>query len=160
MTLIMLLFDAARINFGYFWALKIKNMRKIAALFFTLAVILFAANNANAQKAKTEISSVKQKGETVRFTITSSKPLIFGSNRYILYIGERPFSRSDIPGDENNRIISFLINADEFNSLKEGANIYFSYGQINVGAHDMEDYVRQNRRCWSLGKFSKTMLKK
>lgn len=50
----------------------------------------------------------------------------------MLYIGESEFTVSDVPGDEDNRTISFLIDRDEFNTLKEGENIYLSYGRIAV----------------------------
>ena len=136
-------------------------MKKLASLFFTITIILFFTGNSIAQeKAKMTITSVKQKGETVRFTITSSKILIFGGNRYVLYIGDQEFTMSDVPDDENNRIISFPLSMAEFRLLKEGAGIYLSYGRIDIEEHDMGAYARQNRKCWSLGKFSKTMLKK
>ncbi len=135
-------------------------MRKIIALFFSMVVLVSYTNNLQAQKAKTEIASVKQSGEVVRFTVTSSKPLIFGNNRYVLYIGDKEFALSETPADENNKNISFLIGAGEFSSLKEGADVYVSYGHINMEEQDVAAHAQRSHKCWHLGKFSSSMLTK
>jgi hypothetical protein len=135
-------------------------MKKIISLFFSMAVMVLYANNLIAQqKASATITSVQQKGENIWFTLTSSKPLIFGDNRYVLYIDGREFVTSETPADENNKVISFVLSANEFNSLKEGADIYLSYGHINTEEQDIVTYAQQSRKCWPLGNFSKAMLK-
>lgn len=135
-------------------------MRNIVALIFSLAVMVLFANNVQAQKAKTEIASVKQSGEVIRFTVTSSKPLIFGNNRYILYIGDKEFTLSETPADENNKTITFLLREDEFKALNEGAVIYLSYGHLNMEGQDVAAYAQRSHKCWQLGNFRSGMLVK
>ncbi|MCD6011052.1 MAG: hypothetical protein K0Q79_914 [Flavipsychrobacter sp.] len=135
-------------------------MKKIIALFFSMAVMVLYANNLTAQqKPTTTVTSVAQKGENIWFTLTSSQPLIFGDNRYVLYIDGREFVKSNTPQDEDNKVVSFLLSADELNSLKEGSGIYLSYGHLKIEYQDMEALSQQSRRCWSVGKFTKAMLK-
>src|ERR1039457_5440086 len=134
-------------------------MKKITALFFTLAIMLFFTGNTVAQeKAKTEITTVKQKGETVHFTLTSSKPFIFGNNRYVLYIGEKEFFRLEQSKKNGKGYMTFYIPIQDFNNLREGDGIYLSYGTVDTGDENLEE-VAKGCRCWSLGKFSKSLLK-
>jgi len=137
-------------------------MKKIAVIFFSLAALLFVATGQTQaqEKAITEITTVKQKGETILVTLTSSKPFIFANNRYALYIGEREFTKYDQKKENDKGILTFVIPADEYNIFRDGDNIYLSYGTINVAETDMEAYAKQSRRCWSLGKFSSSMLTK
>ncbi|MFI5195795.1 MAG: hypothetical protein ACHQD8_01780 [Chitinophagales bacterium] len=136
-------------------------MRKIIIIFFSMAIMLFFSGYAIAQeKPKTETTSVKQKDETVRFSLTSSKPFIFGSNRYVLYIGNKEFTRNEQSHKNGKGYMTFLIPADDFNSLQEGAGIYLTYGQVNVEEADMNEMSKNSRRCWSLGQFSKNLLTK
>src|SRR5579871_2710315 len=105
-------------------------MKKIFALFFSLLIAAFFLGNAIAQeKPKTEVTSVKQKGTTVRFSLTSSKSFIFGSNRYILYIGNKAFMLNEQSHKNGKGYMTFLIPVDEFKQLGDGANMYLSYGQ-------------------------------
>ncbi len=136
-------------------------MRKILTLIVGAVLIVLSNGNLSAQeKAKTEITSVKQKDQTILFTLTSSKPLIFADNRYVLYVGKKAFVRSEVPGEENNRTISFLIGEQEFNTLNEGANMYLSYGDLDIESMDMEAYTAESIKCWSMGKFTKALLTK
>ncbi len=136
-------------------------MRKIIALFFSMAVMVLYANNLTAQqKAAASITSVKKTDENIRFTFTSSKPLIFGDNRYVLYIGNKEFTKSEVPGDENNKTITFLLTQNEFSALNEGADIYVTYGHVNTEEQDMAAYAQKSHKCWALGKFSGSMLTK
>ena len=71
--------------FNYIWFTEFKNMKRIFTLIITAVLIMLSNSNLSAQeKAKTEITSVKQKDQTIRFTLTSSKPQIFADNRYVL----------------------------------------------------------------------------
>ena len=134
-------------------------MKKIVSVFFTLAIIMFFTGFVSAQqKAKTDITSVKQTGEMVRFTMTSSRPFIFADNRYILYVGGKEFTRSEQTEQDEKGILTFLIPAGEFNALKDGESMYLSYGEANAEEQDMETYTKQSLKCWSLGKFSSSLL--
>lgn len=136
-------------------------MRNLIALFFSLCVLLSFSGNAIAQeKAKTQVSSVKQKGETVRFTLVSSRPFIFGNNRYLLYIGGKEFKRNEQWKKSGKGYLSFFIPESDFGKLVEGSDIYLTYGSVNIEEADMEELAAKSRKCWSLGKFSKSMLTK
>ena len=136
-------------------------MRKIIITFFSIVIMLFFSGYVIAQdKPTTQISTVKQKGEIIRVSLTSSKPFIFGSNRYILYIGNKAFTRNEQSHKNGKGSMTFLIPADDFDRLPEGANIYITYGQVNVEEDDMVEMSKTSQRCWSLGKFSKNLLTK
>src|ERR1700733_9363517 len=108
-------------------------MRKIATLIFILFATCFFTGNVIAQeKATTEIVSVKQEGETVRLALQSSKPFIFGNNRYVLYVGTKEFFAHGEQSKENGKgQMTFVIPAQDFNNLKEGDGMYLSYGKVD-----------------------------
>jgi hypothetical protein len=137
-------------------------MKKAIFLFFSLAITFFFSGNATAQNKPTvAISSVKQNGKTVNFTLTSSKPFIFGGNRYVLYIGDKDFMLNTQSHPNGKGIITFFIPEEDFNSIKEGAGVYLTYGHIfKDGDPSMEAKVAQNSHGWALGKFSKGLLTK
>jgi hypothetical protein len=110
------------------------------------------------EKAVTKVSVVQQKGETVRFSLTSSQPFIFASNRYMLYIGDKEFALNEQSVEHEKGLMTFLIPAADFKALRDGASIYLTYGQVDVTLTNMEEMANTTRRCWSLGKFSKDLL--
>lgn len=134
-------------------------MQKPVLLFLSFLLFFFTPGYLTAgEKAIVKISSVKQKGEEVRLAVSSSKPFIFGSNQYVLYIGGKEFTRTEESSEENKRIMSFLISRTEYRAIKEGAKMYLSYGRVEDT--DMEQYAKQSMKCWKLGKFSRKLLKK
>jgi hypothetical protein len=135
-------------------------MKKIILLSFALIITFFVSGNVNAQeKAQTKISSVTQKGETVRYSLTSSKPFIVGNNRYILRIGDKDFFRYEQSDNKGSGSITFLIPENDFNALAEGNSVYLTYGKASEDA-DMEGLAKKSPRCWLIGKFSKDILTK
>jgi hypothetical protein len=135
-------------------------MKKILFLSCTLIITLFVAGDVSAQaKSKVEISSVKQKAETVRFMLSSSKPFMVGDNRYILHIGDKEFSRYEQSKNNGKGYITFLMYTDDFDKLENDKKVYLTYGSVSEEA-DMEKLSKQSARCWSLGKFSKGLLTK
>jgi hypothetical protein len=142
-----------------FELLKIKNMKKISVLFFNvLAAVLFSASIMAQEKAQTKLTSVKQSGETVRFSLTSSKPFIFANNRYVLYVGTKEFFGLEQSKKDGKGYMTFIIPLSDFNNLKDGDGMYLSYGKVDAEAVNMEELAK-GRRCWGLGKFSKSLLK-
>lgn len=137
-------------------------MKKILFLLFAFFVMAGNATNLNAQgrtKAAVTITSVKQSADQVRFTIKSSRPLIFGNNEYVLYIGKKEFSLSEVPQDDANKTITFLLNETDFKALEEGAPMYVTYGHVNTEM-DMVTYAQQSHKCWAIGTFNKALLTK
>lgn len=142
-----------------FELMKIKNMKKISVLIFSVLVALcFSANVMAQAKPQTQITTVHQQDETVRFSLSSTKPFIFGDNRYVLYIGHNEFFAHEQSKQDGKGYMTFLIPADEYSRLKEGAAIYLTYGKVNVDEQDMTNLAKTSR-CWPLGKFSKSLLK-
>jgi hypothetical protein len=143
------------------------NMRKLTFLLLCLLLTCgFASHALAADKPKTTITSVKQKGNEVVFTLTSARKFIVGGNEYILHIGDKTFKNyRHISNSPNRGVMAFLIPADDYNALAEGSNIYLTYGRI---ASDEEDEVAaieelakaNNRRVWPLGKLNKKMTTK
>ncbi len=138
-------------------------MKNITVLLLVILLMLpYAERAAGAEKVKTKVSYVRRKGELVEFSVTSSKPFIFGSNKYYLHVGDREFTRAAQSKSNGKGRLTFLIPEEDFRALKEGAGVYLTYGNPNVedGA-SYEDLSKINSaRCWSLGKFSRSMLAK
>lgn len=137
-------------------------MKKILFLVFSLFILTIGTNPIHAQsrlKATVTIASLKQTGDQVRFTIKSSRPLIFGNNEYVLYIGKKEFSLSEVPADDANKTITFLLNEADFKALEEGAPMYVTYGHVNTEM-DMVAYAQQSHKCWAIGTFNKALLTK
>ena len=107
-------------------------MKNIFALLFSLTIAIFSSGNIIAQeKPVTQLTSVRQNGETISFSLTSSQPFIFANNRYVLYIGQKEFL-SLVQSKENGKgYMTFYVPARDFNSLAEGSGMYLSYGKID-----------------------------
>ncbi len=137
-------------------------MKNISKLFLGVAILLSVSGNVFAQqKIAKSIASVKEDGDFIYFSLTSPKPFIFGNNRYILHIGSTDFFRNkqSINRDRTGSM-TFLIPVADFNMLKDGAAIYLTYGQPSTDNNDLEELSKADVPCWSLGKFSKTLLTK
>jgi len=131
-------------------------------IFLLLALTIAFLNPLKSQaqsKAKIEISTIKQKGETVKVTVSSSKPFIFGSNKYILHIGDKICSHYEQTKKEGKGYLAFLVPSSEYKALTNGANIYLTYGHVDEDAN-LEALSKQNARCWALGTFNKVPLTK
>ena len=137
-------------------------MKYITALFFSLVILLpFPGKSFAQEKAKTKIAHVKQKDDLVLFSLTSSKPFIFGNNKYYLHIGDKEFTRNEQSKSNGEGRMTFLIPADDFNTLNENAPIYLTYGVVSRDGTNMEEMSKVNFvQCWSLGKFSRKLLTK
>jgi hypothetical protein len=137
-------------------------MQKLIVLFFCLLAIMFFPDRSVAQeKAKVEIVSARQKGNTVLFTVASSGNFIVGGNVYVLHIGDKTFSHYKQSVAHGKGSLAFLIPAADFNNLKEGANIYLTYGNKNETEKGMEEMSKPGQGpCWALGKFNPQILTK
>ena len=138
-------------------------MKNITTLLLSLVLIMpFSGKALATEKAKTKIANVKQKGELVLFTLTSSKPFIFGGNKYYLHIGDKAFTRCEQSKSNGKGRITFLIPEGDFTALRDGASIYLTYGNPSVedGATYEELSKANGAKCWSLGKFNRAMLSK
>ena len=57
--------------------------------------------------------------------------------------------------------MTFMLPVNDFDALREGSDIYLTYGQPTTDNSELEELSKSdNMRCWSLGKFSKTFLTK
>ncbi len=142
-------------------------MRSKFLYILSLVVLLCATSAAYAlEKAKIKIANARQKGQTVSLTLSSSKPLRVGGNRYVLHIGAKDFVRSQQTKTKGKGTISFLIPIDEFNKLNDGEIMYMSYGNLmSEGELPTEQQLTDltnspTEQCWSLGKFTKKILTK
>ena len=138
-------------------------MKKIATLLFCILLVMSVSHKAFAtEKPKTRISYVKQKGDLVRFSLTSSKPFIFGSNKYYLHIGDKEFTRAEQSKSNGKGRLTFLIPSTDFKALKDGNAIYLTYGDPGVADEaGFEELCKAGSpKCWSLGTFNKSMLSK
>jgi hypothetical protein len=109
-------------------------------------------------KQAVAVGTATQKGNTVRFTITSPKAFIFGSDRYVLHIGDKNIMRYEQARKDGKGTLTFLLTDTEFKALSAGDDMYLIYG-TPVDGQDLADKAQQSKRCWSLGKFDPAMLK-
>ena len=141
-------------------------MKKLMTLLLCCAMTFAIPQVASAfEKAKTKISTVKQKGNEVVFTLTSSKRFIVGGNDYILFIGNKHFEENRNLSIDGKGIMTFIISKEDFGKLTDGDGIYLTYGHMTRDeeheGEEMAELCRQNnKRVWSLGKFSSKMLTK
>jgi len=133
-------------------------MQKSIVLFFSLLAVFFIPGRSVAQeKAKVEITTAQQKGNTVEFTLTSAKKFIVGGNVYVLHVGDKTFSHYK----QSMHSLSFLIPSGDFNNLSDGANVYLTYGNENEPERSLEAMSKPGQGpCWSLGKFNAQILTK
>lgn len=136
-------------------------MRKITVLLLSLFLSLTHTSTVSAQtKAQTTISAVKQKGTNVNFTLSSTRPFLYAGNRYILYVGDKEFTRYDQVKLEGKDNISFIVPVEAYKTFRDGDAMYLTYGKLFHEGADRAAVAKQNKRCWSLGKFSPSLLTK
>ncbi len=129
----------------------------------TLMLLLATAGSVVAQdksKPKTEFTGIRQREGLVRISLTSSRPFIFGSNTYALYIGRQECTRNEQWQTKGRGFMTFFMETDEAAMLQDGADMYLTYGTVNVNEEDMQALSKTSRRCWYLGKYHKTKLTK
>ena len=139
-----------------------KTNMKNTIIFFTLIVVLLVSGRGFAQqKAEIKMGAVKQDGKNVDLTLTSAKKFIVGGNYYILYVGDKEFSKTTQAYYKGMGSLTFFIPVGDFSNLTEGADMYLTYGRVFKNATQGRDEIAKvNAKCWSLGKFSKKLLKK
>ncbi len=134
---------------------------KIILLSGLLFILALPLRSIAQEKAKTSVSSMKQKGSTVAITLTSSKPFRMGGNIYVLHVGSKNFEHSSQASNKGKSTITFPVSMDEYNALQEGAGMFLTYGRIKEEGVDMERLSKlKSNKCWSLGKLNKSMLTK
>ena len=97
---------------------------KIILLSGLLFILALPLRSIAQEKARTSISSIKQKGSTVAITLTSSKPFRMGGNIYVLHVGSRNFEHSGQGSSKGKGTITFPVTMDEYNALQDGAGMY------------------------------------
>jgi len=113
--------------------------------------------------ASASLAAVIEKGNTVEFTLTSSRPFVFGNNRYVLHIGDKVFFRNRQSYDETTLVgsLTFMVDKNDFNALQNGKGIYLTYGYAEETEQALEEFTKNKfPGSWSLGKFSKDILSK
>ena len=141
-------------------------MKKISVFLLCLAMSCTLPQlSMAAEKAKTKITTVKQKGNDVAFTVTSSRPFIVAANIYILHVGNRSFENSRDLSDEQKGVMTFYIPNEDYAALADGTATYLSYGRVTRDEDKTEQvladmYKHNSRKVWYLGKFSRKMLSK
>lgn len=137
-------------------------MKNTFLLFFTLVFVCFSPKPASAQeKQKATVSLIRQNGNTVTVTITSSEEFYIGGNTHILHIGNKHYDRNEQNNVDGKGILKFFIPANEFKVLKNGTKMYLTYGELDMeNEQEIEAYSKEREsRCWALGKLNKKMLK-
>jgi hypothetical protein len=141
-------------------------MKNRIVLFITcLSIFYFSANVTAQEKAKTEITSVKQNVQTVEFTVESTKPFYMGGNIHILHIGNKDFKYSKQAKEDGKGILTFLIPVADWTALTDGDAVWMTYGNLFKTAPDQQTDIKalcekSPDKCWYLGKFNSGLLKK
>lgn len=138
-------------------------MKKILHLLLLLVVMGTSIQPTAAQdKQKAKIGQIKLENDKVTVTVTSSKEFYVGGNVHILYLGDKSYSLYDQQNEDGKGMLKFYVPVDEFKSIKDGARVYMSYGELVLEEGEtVEDVCKENFcPCWSLGKLNKKQLKK
>lgn len=139
-------------------------MKKHLFIFLIPALVGFGAVCAQTvSKPVIKIESAHKKGETVFFTVQSTKEFYVGGNVYILHIGDRRFAHSEqTTNADGSGELSFMIPESEYAQLAEGVKAFVTYGQL-LDENDEQAFAelskQPNTQCWSIGQFSKKLLK-
>lgn len=100
------------------------------------------------------LQSVEEVNEWQVITLQCDQPFIIGANRYVLYIGELPFFKSNYQ-DGNVSIMQFYLTKTEFAQLKDGAPIRLSYGLIRENSDGLPDFTSPNPILYEVGNWKK-----
>lgn len=133
-------------------------MRKLSLLLIACFSIIFS-DTAFAQSAA--VTKIIQNGERFELTVSDSKEFYVGGDIYILHVGKKDFSLNKQNNRDGKGTIIFYIPVTEFNALTDGDYIWMSYGNKFKKAPDSTvdpaTFCKKNKRCWALGKFSKSL---
>ena len=134
-------------------------MQKLSLIFIAFISLVYS-DTALGQSAA--ITKIIQNGERVELTVSDSKEFYVGGNVYILHVGKKDFSLSKQNNRDGKGAITFYIPVGEFNALTEGDYIWMSYGNKVKKAPDPTvdpaKFCKKNsKKCWALGKFSKSL---
>lgn len=138
--------------------------RKIFYLLFLVSSLIFAfTKQANAQiVSSVSIGSIVRTETDIEFTLNAPKPFYVGSNVFVLHIGSASFDRYRQTDIDGKGTLVFIIPANEFHGLKEGANIYLTYGAFwseETSDEEALDACKESPdRARFLGKLSAEML--
>src|SRR5437879_2462915 len=104
-------------------------MKKIIFLcIVSLAVFCFSWKVVATGNPRAAITTVKQNGTTIEFSIASAGKFRIGNNVQVLHVGAKNFSLSKQHDDPGKSILTFLIPLSDFNSLVENDDVWLSYG--------------------------------
>ncbi len=133
-------------------------MRKLSLLLIACISFIFS-DIAFGQSAS--ITKIIKNGERVELTVSNSKEFYVGGDIYILHVGKKDFSLNKQNNRDGKGAITFYIPVAEFNALTEGDYVWMSYGNKFKKAPDPTidptTFCKKNKKCWALGKFSKSL---
>lgn len=136
-------------------------MKKLMrACLLLLAVVLSVSTRAQDTK-KISVGPVITEGAKVLLTVSATEPFYVGDNTHVLHIGHQRFALYIQRSDDTENSLTFLIPAEAFGQLPEGAPMYLTYGEEYV-PYDEQEWldacVHSPSTHQSVGKFSKSML--
>ena len=134
-----------------------KKMRFILSILIALMPLVSNAQS----KATTTFARMRQQGEMIYYTVKSSKPFIYGNNKYYLHVGDKVYTRCQQSKEDGQRILSFYIPLSDYNDLPDNAAVYLTYGHVSRTDTDLDIFAKDDGvPCWSLGGFSHSSLNK
>lgn len=114
-------------------------------------------------KMVVKLSRITDKGNDIVISFTSDKKFIFGSNRYVLYVGDKTFFRSQQSYDYANHTghLQFFVPLEDWEQLRDGSKMFISYGLADESVEDLEKLsTNEFPTCWNLGLLSRSALEK
>lgn len=137
-------------------------MKKAIFLFYILVMTCCTTSVATAQeKQKARIGLIRQNGNTVTLTVTSSTEFYMGGNKHMLYIGTKKYDLYDQNNIDGHGMLKFFLPTADYKAMKNGTPVYLSYGELEV---DNEQQLAEmskdaDTKCWYLGKLNKKVQK-
>jgi hypothetical protein len=128
---------------------------KWIGVLLSCVVLLPAA--AAAQDDVNVVKSVKAVDSTIEIELNSSKEFPIRDEVVVLRIGNRDFLRSKSPDDGSLKTLIFILTANEFNALADGAAMTVRYGKRDPGEITVASGGRDRDR-WDFGRLDKALL--
>lgn len=116
--------------------------------------VLAAAQDVNTVKAIRAVDS------TVEIELESSKQFEIRNDIIVLRIGDKEFTRSKTPKNGSLHRLIFMVPANDFAALPDGAEMNVSFRSDNAGGDVSATGGRAGGPRWNFGKLDKSLLQR
>lgn len=121
---------------------------------FLFSMMLFSHRVVAQQQGTVSLVAIEEVEAWTVITLQCDQPFIIGANRYVLYMGNQPFFKSDHPDGDVN-LMQFYLSQSESAQLQNGAKMLLSYGLIRENSDGLPDFTSPNPILYEVGNWKK-----